>query len=220
MRRHSVASFERCSFLTRYLLIGWSDSKTPIWAKMVDYGGRYDLPKWHDWNDSRAKLFAPLCALAKSIVLFGTEWSSDRPEVSSLKKFVDEHFKVDGKRMVSLAPPSLADEPLFWVGGNYLFVLIKVLCFEIEDLPAVLEIMKHHQQAGKMSPRTGGLFTKINNFAKSVVKQGGFAVISDGIECEIFFPTDAKDLVEPLENEVEGRRLAQAKMVKSRVLST
>lgn len=217
MPNAKVQFFNRCSFLTQMLLIGWQDEKTPIWEKLLRYGGKDDLPNWYDWKDARNNLIEPLCKLASKVTLFGNEWSSEKIEVVELRKMVEEKFRAEGKALVCDQPLDLLDFPLFWTGGNYHFVLIKTLSFKIENLRAVLEILRYHHQAGTMSPRSGGVFTLVNNYAKACVKSGGFAVIFGGIEAEMFYPIEFKDQVEKVACEVEELRLQEAKMVKMRI---
>ncbi|MFY9259851.1 MAG: hypothetical protein WAO71_05000 [Gallionella sp.] len=209
--------FEKCSFLTQVMLKGWGKDGNPIWRRPIAYDND-SWPIWDDWNETRNKYIAPLCGVADGVTIFGVEWRSDKRELLELVQFVDEHFKKQGRYLVCNLPTELTDAPIFWTGGSMKhFSLIKVMSFSMEHLGFVLDTLCQHNQAGKMSSRYGGAWTSANNFAKSVVKKSGFAVIVSGNEAEVYFPIEYKGQVEEVAQQVEARRGDEAKMVKQRM---
>lgn len=217
MIQSTTAFFGKCSFLTQMFFVGWQDGNTPMWGKLLRYD-QNKWPVWNDWDGTKNNFIAPLCNVAKSVALFGNEWSNERQEVIDLRKFADVHFHKKGRYLVCDQPRELIDAELFWTGGSAdFFCLIKVFCFEIQHLEFVLECLRYHQQAGTMGPRYGGEYTRINTYAKSIAKKGGFSIIFDGTEAEMFFPIEYNDQVFRVANEIEERRLKEAKIVASRI---
>ncbi len=191
---------------------GWADPQTPIWSEMLKLNGLANPPVWHDWESVKNGLIEPLCELADSATLYGNQWLIEKPEVIELRKFVASHFKSERKRLTCSDPRQLVDQPLLWMGETYVFILIPVLRFKIERLAAVLEVLRYHHRAGKMSGRYGTPYTSVNNFAKSAVQKGGFAVIVTGGEAEIYFPLERKDEVMKVVTEVAARAEAEGRV--------
>jgi len=202
--------FDRCSFLTQVMFKGRGEDDSPIWRRPIAYD-KDSWPVWDDWDDVKNKYIIPLCRVANGVTLFGVEWRSDRHELLELKKFIERLFAKQGRYLACNKPTELTDSSLFWAGGSSRhYSLIPVLSFSMEHLGFVIDTLRQHSQAGKMTLRSGGPWTSANNFAKSVVKEGGFAVISTGTKMEIYFPIEYKDQVEKVAQEVEVRREAES----------
>jgi len=200
--------YENFSFFTQSVITGHTKDGQPIGKMFIEYD-KNRWPRCADWEGIRDGVIRPLCEVANSVTIW-TEWRKDRREVLRLKKFVEAHFQKQGRYLVSDRPIELADEPLFWVGGGgTYFSLFQVMTFNMEHLNLVLDALRWHRQAGKKSPRSGGLFTSINQFAKTAVKKGGFAVVMTLNEAEIFVPLDYKGQTEEVAREVDARYRAE-----------
>lgn len=211
--------FDRISFSTPVMLKGWGEDNRPIWGKLIDYDAD-GWPRWEDWDFTRSRYVEPLCRLASTVALFGNEWIGDGREIMELRKFVGDHFKKQGRHFVCDKPAELIDFPLFWTGGGgRYFILFQVLSFNIEQIGVVLDYLRHHTQACKMSPRYGSPFTSMNSYAKSIVKEGGFAALFTGGEIELYYPMDYRDQVEKVADEVEQRRQSEMRTVRARAHS-
>lgn len=174
---------------------GWTSDNQPIWQNQIcrDQDGR---PEWGNWNEARDTLLRPLCAIAQSISLFGNEWLSDSEEVARVRDFVNAHFHDQKGRLTCAKPLEIVEAPLFWTGGNSRwFHLIKVFEFDLESLDAVLAILVKHQHAGISSARSGGVWTKINSYARRLVKHGSLGLIWYGKATELWYPMTAHDQV-------------------------
>lgn len=206
--------FERWSFYTKGYLSGWADPKTPIWSEMLKFNGVSNAPIWHDWEGVKDGLIAPLCDLADSATIYGNQWLIEKPEAIELRQFVNSHCKLDRKRLICVDPRQLVDQPLLWMGETQLFILVPVLSFRIERFGAVLDVLRYHRSAGKMSLCYGTPYTSVNKFARSAVEKGGFAVIVTGDEAEIYFPLERKDEVMNVVKEVVARTEAEVALAK------
>jgi hypothetical protein len=207
------------SFLTQATLKGWRNENQPIWEKMLYYNSDR-WPMWSDWEETKEKFISPLCNLTSSVALFGNEWLSENIEVQAVKDIVSTQFQKEGRYLICRAPRELTDASLFWTGGSSkCFHLMQVLIFDIKSLEPVLNILQRHQLAGVQSSRSGGEWTRLNTFAKSVVKKGGFAVVVYGHEAEVFYPVECKMQIEEYGNRVMERMRQEMQLVKSRTQS-